>query len=159
MAAVNALRLANQIVRWYVAQGKTTPTNLEFQKLAYFCHGWHLALIGTPLVDEEFEAWRFGPVLPSVYHKFKVFSSNPIPADHPLVAWESPLEPNSASAQLVDRVLQVYGGYPGFELVRLSHDVNGPWAKVWTAGAFSSESIDNESIKEYFTALARNTPQ
>src|SRR5690348_8551505 len=101
---VTALELAGEIVRRSGASGRLL-TNLSVQKLAYFCHGWHLALKGTPLASEKFAAWKFGPVLPSVYHKLKVFSSNPIPASHPLVNTAPSLEADSAS--IVDRVLEL----------------------------------------------------
>lgn len=154
MAEITALQLASEIVRRLSARGQIAPTNLTLQKLAYFCHGWHLALLGTPLVDEEFEAWRFGPVLPSVYHKFKVFSSNPIPLEHPLVQWERAANLTSDSSDVIDRVLDVYGQSSGFQLVQMSHDRNGPWAKVWE-NSFGTETIDNASIKAYFEDLAR----
>lgn len=147
---VSALRMASELVRRRHARGQVT-TNLELQKLAYFCHGWHLALLGTPLVNEEFEAWRFGPVLPSIYHKFKVFSSNPIPIEHPLVQWELPLDQNTESSQLIDRVLEVYGNASGFDLVNMSHTSDGPWARAWGPSSFSS-TIDDESIRQYFLA-------
>ena len=88
MAVISALQLASELIRRQKLRGKSL-TNLSIQKLAYFCHGWNLAIFETPLIDEQFEAWRFGPVLPSVYHKLKVFSSNNIPADHPYVSSET----------------------------------------------------------------------
>jgi uncharacterized phage-associated protein len=153
MQAISALRMASELVRRRNALGQPSPTNLELQKLAYFCHGWHLALLNVPLVDEEFEAWRFGPVLPSIYHKFKVFSSNPVPIDHPLVTAEEPLPADSASVKLIDKVLSVYGKVSSFKLVELSHAPGGPWAKAWNQDVTSS-NIDNESIKLFFKAEA-----
>lgn len=41
---------------------------LKLQKLIYMAHGWHLALLDKPLVEDEApEAWKFGPVFASVY--------------------------------------------------------------------------------------------
>jgi uncharacterized phage-associated protein len=156
MQAISAVRMASELVRRRVALGQSAPTNLELQKLAYFCHGWHLALLDTPLVDEEFEAWRFGPVLPSIYHKFKVFASNPIPVDHPLVTGEQPLDVNSSTSKVITRVLTVYGKASGFKLVDLSHVEGGPWAKAWSPDV-SSSTIDNASIKSFFKEQAERT--
>lgn len=154
MAAISALRLASELIRREKTKGKSL-TNLSLQKLAYFCHGWHLAIFDAPLVDEAFEAWRFGPVLPSVYHKLKVFSSNWIPSDYPLVLSEAPLDTTSEASKLIDRVLEVYGNYSGFDLVNLSHHSDGPWSSVWQGGGLSSSVIDDESIKQYFKSLAK----
>ena len=145
---ISSIRVASELVKRCNGRGRQA-TNLDIQKLAYFCHGWHLALLGRPLVDEDFDAWRFGPVLPSVYHQFKVFSSNPIPVDHPFVQWQPPLDVNSDSSQLIDRVLDVYGNAGSFQLVSMSHAPDGPWAKAWEPSSLSS-IIDNESIRQYF---------
>jgi uncharacterized phage-associated protein len=149
VAPITATCLASELVRRRSARGLAT-TNLDLQKLAYFCHGWHLALLGRPLVfDEEFEAWRFGPVLPSVYHKFKVFASNPVPADSPLVQWEQCLDPKTDSSQVIDKVLEVYNRSSSFDLVNMSHDPNGPWAAAWNQPGFSN-TIHNNIIQQYF---------
>lgn len=34
---------------------------------------------GQPCFKEEIEAWDFGPVVPEVYHEFKIFGSSDIP--------------------------------------------------------------------------------
>src|SRR5258708_4237314 len=51
---------------------------LKLQKLVYFAHGWHLAVTGKPLIDEYVEAWPYGPVIPSLYHRFKSYGADPI---------------------------------------------------------------------------------
>lgn len=149
---VSALQLAGEIIRRSGARGRFL-TNLSVQKLAYFCHGWHLALRGTPLVDENFAAWKFGPVLPSVYHKLKVFSSNPIPPSHPLVVATGGGILDNDSGQIVDKVLELYGGYTGAQLVDMSHVANGPWAEAWAAG---SDEMEDVRIQAYFKSLIKH---
>ena len=46
-------------------------TLMQLLKLSYISHGFTLALLDKPLADEYAEAWRFGPVFPSIYHEFK----------------------------------------------------------------------------------------
>lgn len=158
MAALPSLQVAAEVVRQLERRGKSAPTNLEIQKLLYFCHGWSLALLAEPLVDEGFQAWRFGPVLPSVYHKFKVLASNPIPSSHPIFATIPRLPPNSREAGLISRVLEVYGDYSGFDLVNLSHQPDGPWAQIWnTAG--DVKTIPDVGIQQYFNRLAQRHGQ
>lgn len=149
---VTALQLAGEIVRRQSTRGRYV-TNLSLQKLAYFCQGWHLALADRPLVADSFEAWKFGPVLPSVYHKFKVFSSNPIPPEHPLVR-SSEAQLDNWSSALIDRVLDVYGEYTGAQLVEMSHVTDGPWARVWDA---DGGIMDNADIQTYFKSLSKST--
>ncbi|WP_366513810.1 type II toxin-antitoxin system antitoxin SocA domain-containing protein [Planktotalea sp.] len=51
---------------------------MKLQKLVYIAYGWHLALSGKKLFTEEIEAWKHGPVVPSLYHEFKHLRENPI---------------------------------------------------------------------------------
>ncbi|MDE0118624.1 MAG: DUF4065 domain-containing protein [Bdellovibrionales bacterium] len=37
-----------------------------------------MALLNKPLADEYAEAWKFGPVFPSIYHEFKYEKPGPI---------------------------------------------------------------------------------
>lgn len=46
-------------------------TNRELQKLLYLAQGFHLAQFGEPLFQEEFQAWKHGPVNSGVFHKYK----------------------------------------------------------------------------------------
>lgn len=45
-------------------------TQVRLHKLVYFAHGWHLGLNRGPLLDEAIQAWRYGPVVPSLYEEF-----------------------------------------------------------------------------------------
>jgi uncharacterized phage-associated protein len=46
---------------------------LKIQKLVYNLHGWNLAVTGSPVMGERFEAWPHGPVCSAIYHQFKDF--------------------------------------------------------------------------------------
>lgn len=64
------------------AVGSLTP--LQVIKMVYIAHGYSLALLDEPLVEEAVEAWRYGPVLPSVYHTVKKCEvRSPPPKHHP----------------------------------------------------------------------------
>ena len=51
---------------------------MKLQKLIYFAHGWHLALTSKPLINEHPEAWAYGPVIPSIYHRFKKYGRDAV---------------------------------------------------------------------------------
>jgi uncharacterized phage-associated protein len=68
--AINALAVANHFLDIAEKAGQRL-TPMKLQKLVYFAHGWHLGLTGEPLLDEEIQAWSFGPVVRSVYNAFR----------------------------------------------------------------------------------------
>src|SRR5215510_7158653 len=62
---------------WFLDLGQPL-TPMKLQKLVYFAHGWSLALTGVPLIKDAVEAWRYGPVIPALYHEFKHNGARPI---------------------------------------------------------------------------------
>jgi uncharacterized phage-associated protein len=53
-------------------------TNLKLQKLVYFAHGWYLAFTDTPLIDDEVQSWKYGPVIQSLHYELKHYGSGHI---------------------------------------------------------------------------------
>ena len=62
--------IAEQIL-WQRRDVDTTP--MHVLKLTYLCHGWMLGIYDHALINEPVEAWQYGPVVPSLYHKYKKF--------------------------------------------------------------------------------------
>lgn len=48
-------------------------TPLKLMKLVYFSYAWYLYLTDTGLFNEDIQAWKHGPVIPSLFHEFKHF--------------------------------------------------------------------------------------
>ena len=48
-------------------------TPLHINKLVFFSHGWNLGILETPLINEDVEAWKYGPIIPSIYYAFKKY--------------------------------------------------------------------------------------
>lgn len=116
-------------------------TNLRLQKLLYFAQGWHLARYGVPLFDSDIEAWKFGPVVPSLYQEYKSYGSMGIrdTGDYsPDVFTESEYE-------LLLDVAREYDDYSTNALVSLSHAPNAPWSHTERSGI-----IPQNEIQAYF---------
>lgn len=137
-------------------------TAMQLQKLVYFAHGWSLGLGSGPLIDEPVFAWKFGPVIDSLYHEFKSFGSSPIltrasflDEDEKTGKWitttpEIP-EQEELTKLLLDTIWDKYGHLDGVTLSQLSHDPKGPWTKVWqkSQNQFRNE-IPQQDIQTYF---------
>lgn len=144
---LTALCIWNEILRRTDRRGQSC-TVTRMQKLAYFAHGWHLALSdGQPLIPgEPFEAWRFGPAMPGHHRAFSCYGNDPIPLDHPL-SKTPPVRDDVGD--FIERILDVYGDYTPYELVGLSHDPEGPWYKIYHDPSVSAKIPDVE-IWAYF---------
>ena len=102
-------------------------TNLSIQKVIYFCHMFYLgANNGKPLIDESFEAWDYGPVLPSLYHKLKMFGADPI--ESLLFTFTEDIKDVIVN-KLIEEVAGALVDREAWELVALTHSKKGAWVK------------------------------
>ena len=162
-----ALAVANEIILLAKAAGNP-PTQMKLQKLMFFAHGWHLALADTPLIDKQFQAWKYGPVIPSVYHEFKKFGVLGITSlgleEQPLGAGRFQLVPpelidvEGFAAALLRKIWEVFGSYSGNQLSSMTHAPDTPWTKAREkygdkAGEMSNIPIYDDDIKAYFKSI------
>lgn len=137
-------------------------TPMQLLKLIYIAHGWHLATIGKPLIDEPVLAWRYGPVVRSVYREFREYGGKPIAAraiDNSR-GWPSiaQLQATKQTELVLDKVWSEYGQYSGPQLMHLTHQPDSPWFEVWhNQGGKDHVNavIDDDQIKEHFIQKAR----
>jgi len=72
-----ALQIANYVISLALNR-EINITNLHLQKILYYLQAESLTRTGEPLFEGSIEKWRLGPVIPSVYHEYKEFGSQPI---------------------------------------------------------------------------------
>src|SRR5262249_32640566 len=64
---------ASQVASWivvYRAETSVPVDPMSLQKLVYYAQAFHLARHGRPLFSDTIKAWRHGPVVPDVWHRF-----------------------------------------------------------------------------------------
>ena len=121
--AYKVIDIANQLlVKAYRASDGELVTNLKLQKMLYYQQGFHLAYFGTPLFDDEIEAWMYGPVVPSVYNHYKGNGRNGIIPDNEI---KFSFEDRKEEA-LFNEVYKVYGKYSATGLMNMTHN-ESPW--------------------------------
>lgn len=119
-------------------------TNLRLNKLMYFAQAWSLVLLNKPLFAEPIEAWPFGPVIPSVYHKYKSYGKSQI------TSLDSKFHMDlldDQEQQLLFATMAYYGDYSTHGLVDMSHEAGSPWAQACGAKA---TVIKPEDIRAFF---------
>lgn len=126
-------------------------TNLKLQKLLYLAHMVSLGRKGQPLVNEFFAAWMYGPVLPSVYDRVKVFGAG-IVDDRFYNDVVLPKE--DENYQLLQEIYNFFGQKNGWELVKITHLPKGAWSKNYTP-SYKAIIPNNDILAEYNAKIAR----
>ena len=140
--------VAEQIL-WLRQDVPTTP--MHVLKLVYLCHGWMLGIFDRGLIAEPAEAWRYGPVVPTIYHTYKSFRGDSI--DIPLADKSADLDKNQN--ELLGAVLRAYQGYSAWELSAITHQPGTPWHEVYNGGLGEGAIIPDSVIKKHYVERLR----
>ena len=138
---LNALDIAKYILSKTISEEEEKDiSHLKLQKLLYYCQGFHLAIFNQPLFDDKIVHWDHGPVVPSVYKKYKSYGNSVLPA---LEGCEK-IAP--ASKNVIDEVLQVYDQFSPWKLREMTHRED-PWLQT-----DDCQVITHEKLSNYFKA-------
>ncbi len=141
------------IAKYFLLRGREEgiPISLiKLQKLLYFAHGWHLAMFDKPLLSEKVQAWKYGPIIPSLYELYIRFGNEPINTEGLTL---NGFRPGEKLINFLDFVWEVYKNYSPTELSTLTHVGESPWEKAIADNeglAGLNQPIDDELIKDYF---------
>lgn len=152
----SALSVANAVLD-LALEHKNPMTPLKLQKFIYICHGFNLALVEGPLIKEAVFAWDWGPVIPAIYHEFKIFGKDPIEgyAKEPEKGKmrEIPPPQDEITRAVLKGVWGLYGKMDGYQLANLTHKPGTPWEQTWKGGKGKDYIIENDLIKAYYTEM------
>jgi|AGTN01.3.fsa_nt_gi Uncharacterized phage-associated protein len=124
-------------------------TNARLNKLMYFAQAYSLARNGIPLFKDEIKAWKLGPVVPEIYHKYKEYGSSRISGKY------APFDPDAFTEEeylLLLDVVREYGKYSTPTLINISHEPGSPWEYVYCRK--QGGVIDKDAIKDYYRKKA-----
>lgn len=126
----------------YIKSQMTPMGETQLHKLAYYSQAWSLAWDGKPLFNDRIEAWRNGPVAPTLRYRA-------VPPD------AEALSPQERAT--VDAVIEFYGRFHGAKLGDMTH-AERPWAEAWDKRPEGStrctEPITHEAMRHFYTELA-----
>jgi uncharacterized phage-associated protein len=154
----SSLAIANEFIRR--AEGVRPLTHMQLQKLVYLAHGWSLGAFDEPLIEDDVEAWDFGPVIRRLYDALRRYGRSFITkrihwGDDTLFRFdngeEATAELTDDERGIIDLVWTKYGHYPAFKLSALTHQDGTPWTETYTFGR--NGVIDNQLIKGHFQKL------
>ena len=129
---------ASHIANYFLLKAKldkiSDMTPMKLVKLVYIAYSWYYAICKKKLFDEKIEAWRYGPVVPSIYHEFKrfrhesidCFSINNTDDLFPLI-----YEDDYLAGVILLRVWKSYKNKDGIRLSNITHGDEGFWTSTY----------------------------
>ena len=137
------------------AKERVPVTHLKLQKLVYMAYGWATLVSQERLFFSPIEAWSFGPVVPDLWHEFKVYGNQPIGRGR---AFEFDREASDDDSSIprvphTDKQTHIvlaltwvlYGPEKAWKLVDLTHDDDTPWKQT-----ARNQQIKHELIRDHF---------
>lgn len=139
-------------------------TPMKVLKLVYISHGWNLGLTSEPLINEAIQAWKYGPVIESVYTEFKEYRNAKITALGSIFSMDNNdfrvMTPQvSGHIDLLEKIWEVYKDYSGLQLSTLTHQQGTPWDIVWNQNGGSKTMgaiISNDIIEQHYKTKISN---
>lgn len=141
------MRSAQSVADYFLARVQEEDgdliSNLKLQKLLYYAQGYHLALYdGKALFVEPIEAWNHGPVVPSLYHQYKIYGSGALPPPENF----DPSQYSESMKDFLDEVYKVFGQFSAWKLREMTHE-ESPWKEAF---ARNRGVISLDSMKDFF---------
>lgn len=143
---------AEKIALYIINSGREI-TNLLLQKVLYYVKGISKLFEGKSIIMEPCEAWKFGPVFPSVYEKYREFGKQEIETSLPEEYINGLL--TDEEKRVTDYVMNTFGIYNAWFLKDLTH-LEEPWIiarKGIAEDDASSNLIDEKIITDYFEKI------
>lgn len=145
---------------------KLVCTHLKLEKLCYLCYADYLCNTKKKLFEDDIYAFKLGPVVKTVFDKYKYFGYENIGQNEPEEndtknikeerdQFKSPSECRILASEngwekvrSINETLEKYGKLPVHDLVDIVHRANTPWYLVYKKGENFTKISDKE-ILEY----------
>lgn len=137
------------------AQEGSALTPMQLLKLVYIAHGFNLGYGRGRLINEEVQAWRYGPVIHSLYSQVKHYGSTAVrePLQTGVFPWVRDANVDPTTASLLDHVWAGYGHYSGVQLSEMTHRPGSPWWIEWNERGGRNQYfavIDDDLIRAFY---------
>jgi uncharacterized phage-associated protein len=139
-----------QIADQFIAKAGTAGIDpMKLLKLTYLAQGWALGLYGDPLIWNDVEAWRYGPVFREIYNHV---AGHSIVRERLTFGRAAPSFSEREST-LIDQVWARYGKKTGLDLSAITHAPGSPWDITYQKFG-QNAVIPKELIRDYYAKMA-----
>ena len=133
-------------------------TPFQLIKMVYISHGVTLAALGKPLIRDRIEAWRYGPVIPVLYHELKRWNDDTVKELSYCGTKPDDLDSDrqkflktvigNDKAKIINDVVKNYKEWSFKDLQKLCHEPGSPWDRHYN-GKYGTE-IPDVTICNYY---------
>lgn len=126
---ISVISLANTIIK-LAKKENINLSPMKLQKILYYIYKEYLTRYGTPLFSDRFEAWRYGPVIRSVYDEFKHYGADSIQEFAKDTAGKIYVITLNENANFILDVWNKYKYFTGIDLSFKTHQRGTAWDKA-----------------------------
>lgn len=109
----------------YVIKTTEWMSNFKLQSVLYFVQAEFLVVKGRPCFDDPIEAWGFGPVIPTVYRQYAIYSGMMI------LRAKAPMPHlTKEDRELIDGIVKECEKYGTTELISITTK-QAPWQNAY----------------------------
>jgi uncharacterized phage-associated protein len=135
------------VAQHLVLKAKKPMSPMKLLKLCYIAHGYMLARHRLPLLDEQVQAWQYGPIVESVYQSIRDYGSRPVTTVHGNIIWV--LDFTEDEEAVMQEVLDKYEHVDAITLSAAMHKAGTPWEVSWSLKE-ENTSMSNELIAYHY---------
>jgi uncharacterized phage-associated protein len=154
-----SISVANFFIEKGLEEG-TPVTPMQVIKLTYISYGWYIAYNDEELYDEDIQAWKFGPVINSLYHELKKYKNAAVTEkisefDFSSFSTIRPTPSSDEVKHFLNQIWEAYKGYSAIDLSSITHMEGTPWYITWETGGAKHRDgvkIPTELIKKHYKA-------
>ncbi len=118
---------------------------MKLNKLCFLIHGSFLAILDNSPFDEPVEAWRHGPMFPSLFNELGKDGVKTL--SFPIT--KNTIILSDSELNIVKKTVENFGHFQAFTLSDILQKENSPWFLTFNQkGVFSK--IENDLISGYF---------
>lgn len=141
-----ATNLCNNILK-RGRKEKITISPMKLQRIMYYICRDYVVETGQMPISEQFEVWKYGPVLSSVHAKFRGFGPNPITRyskDAKGHSFQVSEQDNPLLAKVIETVWEKHKFKTAIELSKITRQPNSGWYMAFVKG---NEKISIEDMR------------
>lgn len=142
-AKYTAMDFARYIINFCTNNGMAI-SDLKLQKVLYYIQLAFIFHLKRDAFVDDIEAWPYGPVVRNVYNAYSSYGSTKICLEYEDTEIFSLDELN-----IIKGVLSNCLKKTAWELVEMSHAVDGPWAAIYKNGKGYKKVIPIDMIRKY----------